>query len=70
MHLFSIHCHSLNVIMCYYRQQKTEVRKAYRNKVMAIENDGQHSEAATKRKKASKDDGTSVTMMTVEEVSY
>jgi len=52
------------------RQQKTEVRKAYRSKVAAIDSEGQQSATATKRKKGTKDDGISVSMLTVEEVSY
>lgn len=52
------------------RQQKTDVRKAYRSKVMAIENEGQLGGTVAKQKKGSKDDGISVSMLTVEEVSY
>ena len=37
---------------------------------MAIENEGQLGGAVTKHKKGSKDDGISVSMLTVEEVSY
>lgn len=61
----------MNVIVCVItRQQKTEVRKAYRSKVAAIDNEGQQSAAATKRKKGTKDGGVSVSMLTVEEVGY
>jgi len=61
----------LNVIVCVItRQQKTEVRKAYRTKVMEVENDGQVSGTVKKHKKGTKDDGISVSMMIVEEVSY
>jgi len=50
------------------RQQKTEIRSAYRSKVMAIDGDGKHTEVATKQKKKSNDGGISVSMLTVEEV--
>jgi len=56
--------------VCLQRQQKAEARKAYRNTVMALENSGQHSSALPKQKKAVKDGGVSVSMLTVEEVRY
>jgi len=37
---------------------------------MALDNDSHLSGTAAKQKKGSKDDGISVTMLTVEEVSY
>lgn len=51
------------------RQQKTGVRKTYRSKVVAIDNDGELVGAVTESKKKSKDDNMSVSMLTVDEVS-
>jgi len=50
------------------RQQKTEVRKAYRSKVAAVDSDGQLGATVSKPKKKTKDDGISVSMLAVEEV--
>ena len=67
LHFFQL----INVILCKsQRRQKNEVRKAYRSKVLAIDDDGKHSGVATKQKKRTDDDDLSVSMLTVEEVCY
>ena len=44
------------------------MRKAYRSKVMSIDNEGPVGGTAAKHSKGSKDAGISVSMLTVEEV--